>query len=147
MLYTPHFLVGAAIVNTVPNPFISFPLALLSHIVLDKIPHNDFDLKPGFTIKAMMNYDIKHKMFILGGLTMDGLLLISSAIFLFMKYTHPWMILAGGVLGTLPDLIQHILLLFGVPLHDFQQKWQWQIGRKWGFVTYPIVCLLALAFL
>jgi len=42
MLLTPHTLVGLAIAKQVPNPFISAPLALLSHFIGDLIPHWDF---------------------------------------------------------------------------------------------------------
>jgi len=54
MLYTPHFLVGAVILKYIPNPAIGLPLALLSHIALDLIPHNDFDIKPGMTIRDVL---------------------------------------------------------------------------------------------
>lgn len=39
MLETPHVLVGAAIATAIPNPAISIPLALASHVLLDRIPH------------------------------------------------------------------------------------------------------------
>jgi hypothetical protein len=39
VLETPHVAVGAAIATKIPNPLISIPLALASHIVLDRIPH------------------------------------------------------------------------------------------------------------
>ena len=39
MLETPHVAVGAAIAVAIPNPFISIPLALASHLILDQVPH------------------------------------------------------------------------------------------------------------
>ncbi len=39
MLETPHVILGAAIAAKIPNPFISIPLSLMSHFVLDKVPH------------------------------------------------------------------------------------------------------------
>lgn len=39
MLETPHAVVGAAIAARIPNPLISIPLALASHLILDRIPH------------------------------------------------------------------------------------------------------------
>jgi len=39
MLETPHVAVGAAIALKIPNPFISIPLALASHFILDRVPH------------------------------------------------------------------------------------------------------------
>ncbi len=39
MLETPHVAVGAAIASRIPNPFISIPLAFLSHLALERVPH------------------------------------------------------------------------------------------------------------
>lgn len=39
MLELPHTMVGAAIATKIPNPFISLPLALASHFLLDLVPH------------------------------------------------------------------------------------------------------------
>ena len=39
MLETPHVVVGAAIGVSITNPILAIPLALASHIVLDRIPH------------------------------------------------------------------------------------------------------------
>ncbi len=39
MLETPHVAVGAAIAVKVGNPYLALPLALLSHFILDRVPH------------------------------------------------------------------------------------------------------------
>lgn len=39
MLETPHVAVGAAIAMKVGNPYLALPLALISHLVLDRVPH------------------------------------------------------------------------------------------------------------
>jgi len=39
VLETPHVAIGAAIAVNVGNPYLAVPLALLSHFVLDRIPH------------------------------------------------------------------------------------------------------------
>ena len=39
MLETPHVAVGIALATKFPNPWISIPLSLASHFILDKIPH------------------------------------------------------------------------------------------------------------
>lgn len=46
MLLTPHSLTGATIAVLIPNPFISIPLALGSHFILDSIPHWQETLYP-----------------------------------------------------------------------------------------------------
>lgn len=42
MLLTPHTFVGIAVATSIPNKFISVPLAFLLHFVGDKLPHWDF---------------------------------------------------------------------------------------------------------
>lgn len=39
MLELPHTIIGATIATKIPNPFLSIPLAFLTHIPLDLIPH------------------------------------------------------------------------------------------------------------
>lgn len=41
MLYTPHAITGATIAYFVPNPFIAFILAFLSHFLFDVFPHSN----------------------------------------------------------------------------------------------------------
>lgn len=74
MLYTPHFLTGAAIVSLIPNPLIGLPLAFLSHVALDLTPHNDFDLKQGITLKDFFRIERKRRNIIIAALTADYLL-------------------------------------------------------------------------
>lgn len=42
MLLTFHSLAGAAIAKKIKKPYFSWPLALVSHFVLDSLPHWDF---------------------------------------------------------------------------------------------------------
>lgn len=39
MLELPHTIIGATIASKIPNPFISIPLAFLTHLPLDLTPH------------------------------------------------------------------------------------------------------------
>lgn len=39
MLELPHVVIGATIASKIPNPLISLPLAFLSHLLLDLVPH------------------------------------------------------------------------------------------------------------
>lgn len=147
MLYTPHFLTGAAIANLVPNPVIGLPLALVSHLVLDVIPHTDFDLRPGVTIKEMFSYPLQRKMLIFGTMGIDALLMLACALWILFSHQHFWYLLAGGFFGILPDLAEQLLMLVGKPLPGFQNQWQYRVRMRYGFISYPIVCLIALAFL
>ncbi len=46
MIMTPHIAVGAAIGAMIANPVVAIPAALLSHYVLDSIPHWQETLHP-----------------------------------------------------------------------------------------------------
>lgn len=143
MLYTPHFLFGAAILKLVPNPYIGIPLALASHFFLDVTPHNDFDIKPGATMKWILSKENKRRNFMLSFMTIDALLMIFSAYWIFTTIPSPILLLSGGVVGTLPDLLEQSLLLFGISLPGWQDKLQWRVQARYGFISYPIVCIVS----
>lgn len=146
MLYTPHFLTGASILKLIPNPYIGLPLALVSHLMLDLIPHNDFDLKPGITLKEFMKEDPKRRNRIIGVLAGDYLLTGIAVLWLFMTYKNIFLVL-GGTFGVLPDLVEQFLMLFGIPLPGWQDKIQWRVSAKYGFISYPIVSIIAIYLL
>lgn len=146
MLYTPHFLTGAAILKLIPNPLVGLPLAFLSHIILDLTPHNDFDLRPGITLKEFFQFPAKRRNLILTAMGLDYCLTAISFIWLLTRFNNYWL-LAGGVAGVLPDAVEQFLMLFGIALPGWQDKLQWRVSAKYGFISYPAVSLLALAFL
>lgn len=96
MLSTPHLLVGAAIVKAIPNPFISLPLAFLSHFALDTIPHWDGSPKAPFSKKTTIWVIIDY---------IFGL----SLVYLFsVGLQNQYLIWFGAVLATSPDFIMGI---------------------------------------
>ena len=153
MLYTPHFLVGAAILKYIPNPIIGLPAALLSHVVLDLIPHNDFDITPGMTLKDVFLKDQKKRKILLGALVIDGLLLAVYAIWIYLSNWTNWSnllkikMLLGGLVAILPDLIEQSLLVLGKSLPAIQDKFQNRVSAKYGFISYPVVVIIAIWFL
>lgn len=146
MLYTPHFLTGVAIMKLVPDPKIGLPLALLSHFVLDLTPHNDFDLTPGITLREFFAFPKKRLLTILGVMSADYLLAVISFIWVFLTFNN-YYYLGAGVAGVLPDAIEQFLMFFGVALPGWQDKLQWRVSAKYGFISYPIVSLIALLLL
>lgn len=147
MLYTPHFLTGAAIVKLVPNPVIGLPLAFASHILLDLTPHNDFDLKPGVTLKVFFHeFPKKRRNIILAVMGADYLLTAISFVWIVLTYHNYWWVI-GGIVGILPDAIEQFLMIFGVALPGWQDKLQWRVSAKYGFIGYPVVSMIALYLL
>jgi hypothetical protein len=147
MLYLPHFLTGAAILHIVPNPIVGLPLAFVSHIVLDLTPHNDFDLRPGITMKEFL-YDMEkgRRNLILAALMIDYTLTAIAFFWMLFRFHNP-LLLAGGIIGVSPDAFEQLLMLFGKALPGWQDKLQNRVSMKYGFISYPIVSCIALYIL
>ncbi len=147
MLYTPHFLTGAAIAHLVPNPIIALPLAFVSHFALDCIPHTDFDLTPGITLKKLLQYPRLRKLVIFGTMGIDAVLLIVSTVWILSLSPAAFYLLAGGCAGILPDVADQSMLFLGRQLLGFQDKIQWRVRMRYGLISYPLVCLAAIIVL
>lgn len=146
MLYTPHFLTGALIMKYSSNPLTGLAGAFLSHFVLDMMPHNDFGLTPGITLKEFMKMERKRKNLIISAMGMDYILCLSAFIWIFLTFKNWWFNLAG-IAGVLPDLAEQVLMLFGVALPGWQDKLQCRVSAKYGFIYYPVITGLAIYFL
>lgn len=119
MLNSVHVVSAAAIVAIVPDPRISLPLALISHIVLDTVPH--WNWSPGKT-------QLGRVASIADGLTAIGLIGFLA------WYLADWDVVGAGLLSMLPDVIQAPYHFWGwrpAWLHQFiawerkRQKWDW----------------------
>lgn len=142
MLYSPHFLTGAAVLSVVQNPLIGLPVAFASHILLDLTPHNDFDLRPGITLKEFFQMEKKRRNTILIVMGVDYALLIVCFFWLLIAKKSYWLMLGGGA-GVFPDAFEQFLMLLGKKLPGWQDKLQWRVPAKYGFISYPIVSLIA----
>jgi len=91
MTVTNHALTGALVATSVANPIIGLALALLSHFVIDTLPHWDHQVNKNL------------QRFVDVG---DGVLAItlSVAIAWFIA-DHTWVILGGALMGVAPDLM------------------------------------------
>jgi len=105
MLETPHVVLGVAIATKIPNPWVSIPLALASHFVLDKVPHWNPHLytetqksgRPGKVSTAIAIFDI-------------GLSLILGFWFagrVLPDYQKSTIILACCLASVLPDVVKY----------------------------------------
>ncbi|MFA4936997.1 MAG: hypothetical protein WC575_01715 [Patescibacteria group bacterium] len=109
MYLTVHGAAALVVAKAVPNPLLAFFVSLVSHFVLDLIPHGDEHLTDGFalprTIKRLMSAAI-----------IDGVILLFFILIYFT--TTPSISLYTiifSLLGSLlPDLLQAIYALTGV---------------------------------
>ena len=146
MTATNHALTGAVIVAAVSNPVIGLPLALLSHFVLDALPHFGAHTvaQPGKREFSAI-------------LMTDGVLLISLLIVLTVAGKSVdlawWLLPLGGVLGSAPDImwakhyrddIKGDVKQWGVVRKFHKQIQRWE--RSWGWVVEVLwfVCFVVI---
>lgn len=89
-----HTITGAAVGALISNPWIALPAALLSHLVLDIIPH------AGDQNVSKSSARFKIELLIDASLSASFLL----AILILQPYNWP-LLVACGVLGAAPDLL------------------------------------------
>jgi ABC-type arginine transport system permease subunit len=148
VLESPHVAVGAAIATKIPNPFISLPLVLASHIILDRIPHwNPHSYtemqKDGhiskFTTKIALA-DVALSLVI-------GFFIASRSL---PNYNRAIIVLIASFLSVLPDLAKapYFLLHYKKGLIkkwvDFERSLQVEIDPFWGNLTQIIMIAASL---
>jgi len=147
MLATPHTLMGVLIATKVTNPLLAFPLALLSHFVLDLTPHWDF-----FTFRKKITTSIKIKV------VLDFLVALSCGLF-FTARALPNRAQAANIffscfLANLPDGLEAPYIFLGkewpfiMRVIKFQSEHHARLRFPWGLLTQLILvtaCLTLLA--
>ncbi len=139
MLETPHALVGMVLAATIPNPWVSLPLAFLSHFLVDMLPH--------------WNWQPDTRPLSLLGIVLDLILL--EIILARLSFQSPLQLnlAAGAFFAILPDLVEapHIFLGFNnrylKKLYDFQKSIQNRAPVLPGIITQLVlsaICLLIL---
>lgn len=121
MLETPHVAVGAAIAMKVGNPYLALPLALLSHIVLDRIPHWNPHFytemkKYGKPSKQSTTIAVVDSLAALG----LGLAVAASAM---PDTTKVIIVIAGCFLAVLPDQIKTPFFFLKNARNGWLKKW------------------------
>ncbi len=96
MTATAHALVAGAIAQSIPNPFVSVPLAFISHFLMDIIPH--WDLGTDWRGRS------KTKTGLLAiGETVLG---ITLAYFVFAEKVEPQLLLFTIIASEIPDWLE-----------------------------------------
>jgi len=144
MLSTPHLLVGAAIVHSIPNPAISLPAAFASHFVLDAVPHWDGSPEAPFSKK------------VISGVVADYIFGASLVFLITQGDPKQVVVLLGAFLATLPDFImafsRHVRTpLIKLPLIDrfnkYHSRIQTNVRFTHGALASSVAGLAGLAFL
>jgi len=116
-----HALTGAAVAAAINRPVLALPAALLSHFVTDGIPHWDYQFKPHIARRQLV---------------MLADLALSAGLLLFLALAvdaNPWLIIAGGLLGILPDTMWLNFFITGKPSETHKPKHPIHLLRRFHF--------------
>lgn len=150
MTATNHAVMGSIVAVGVANPVIGLPLALLSHFVLDALPHFGAHTvaKPGSKeFSAILKTD--------AFLTVSFLLLVTFAGY--RAGLTWWLLPLGGILGGIPDLmwLKHyhndiegedkhwdIVRRTHKKIQRYELSWGWIIESAWFIATVALLSWL-----
>ncbi|OGY17725.1 MAG: hypothetical protein A2784_01195 [Candidatus Chisholmbacteria bacterium RIFCSPHIGHO2_01_FULL_48_12] len=131
MLAASHALFGAAIATAAPTPAAGFIIALLSHPLLDFVPH--WDLHTRYTHRSRLKL-------IALSLT-DATLGILPGIWLFGHLVPLPILIATMLIAQAPDWLEapyHLLQWHFPPfstVKHLQHLWHHKLGLPWGLIT------------
>ena len=132
-----HATLGAAIGKFIPNPFVAFFAGLLSHILVDKVPH--------FWPKTEKNKNLL--------IVIDAVVTLSFVLLLFLLPIHnKTSIIAGAFGGVLIDIVFVVLAPMYKPLLDSKLRvWhgdrQTHFTNPWYFSVDVAMIMLSLSVL
>lgn len=151
MLETPHTILGATIAAKIPNPLIALPLALLSHLLLDQIPHWNPDL--GGEVRKYGRVSSRSNLIILADVVLSlgfGFWIASQAL---PNLAKAAVIILASFMAVVLDVIEGFHFFLGVEqpllkrLINFQHEHQKRVPFLPGVLTQIFVILLSLYIL
>jgi hypothetical protein len=98
-----HAITGALVAAAINKPAIALPAALASHFAVDAIPHWNYEIKAHIARRQVV---------MLADLALSLALLLSLAL---KVDANPYLIIAGGLLGILPDTMWLRFFITGRP--------------------------------
>ncbi len=140
MILATHVIAGAAIGRLTENPLLAFALGLASHLVLDAIPHWQYELKSKIYSDNVTEEDMALGGKFIGDIARLGLDFFSGIFISILAFagwngfTNPPAALVAGIAGgVLPDALQFAFWKFKhEPLTSIQKFHSW-IHANWDF--------------
>ena len=99
MVALPHAAVGMAVAKLARRPLLAFPLAFLSHVVLDAIPHTNYPWLVGQPSSDLALWGTI-------GLVLDTELSLLLILTIAMPRHDRRLLIGGAVCGVLPDVVE-----------------------------------------
>lgn len=153
MFLTAHTAVALKIAQVAPNPALAFVFGVISHFILDAIPHGDESIGEG--VKEG-NYKKVLMLWILG----DGLFILTMFFSLWWwgKIILDWRLVAAVGGAILPDALQIPRLIYKnppriftyyFPLHDWFHRLheRFKVNLPIGLMLQGIVVLVSITWL
>ncbi|OGH09010.1 MAG: hypothetical protein A2152_01960 [Candidatus Levybacteria bacterium RBG_16_35_6] len=142
MTATSHAIVGSVIAAKVGNPALAVPIALVSHVVLDSIPHWDTatnghgrrNLKTfiktmfDFVISLIVSFLLITLLFPTTNLSYAFFIIITAQLF-------DWL--------TVPYLFFGISF-FSSSVYKFQKLFDRKLDKPWGIITQVVFALIVI---
>jgi len=151
MLEFSHSLAGAFIAYQVPNPAVSLPACLLSHFILDLIPH----WNPSLSDDKKRFGRVSSKTFLI--ILVDsfvGLVLGLTLAYRKLPYLdQSLVVIMGSFLAVLPDLLEMPYFFFCIDnplikkLRKFQSSHQFKVSFWPGIISQIFLTILLLSLI
>lgn len=131
MTATAHALIGGAIAASIASPAVAFPLASISHPILDMIPH--WDLGVGWRKKNKVTFFVESALDLVVGVIL--------AFLIFGGSVDPIYLLSCIFFSEIWDILMMPYLLFNWKIPPFSTAYSWQhkiqsnIKLPWGILT------------
>lgn len=124
MYYTIHAPIGILIAQKTSNLGLIFLLTVISHFLLDIVPHGDIKTEKWLKIK---NYKKRFSIILLADGALSGAIIIF--IFLKIKPENPWPYLIALFASALPDLLWIPVKFKKIPLLNGYRKFHSSFHR------------------
>lgn len=138
MTATAHALAGAALAAKIANPYIGLPAALVSHFLMDLVPHWDFGT----------NWKQKTKRLLWLQSIFDVLLGFGLVLWLFSSRVDPIYLWTMVIFAQLPDWLEVPSLFLGYDkppfswVKDLQTTIHNRLKLPWGLAIQAAVLIL-----
>lgn len=142
MMATPHALVGAIIASQTESPLIGYLAALISHPLLDLIPHWD--------LMTRHSQHQNQKETLVAKSLLDAFVGFSLGLYLFLPQVPLPRLLLTMFLAQLPDWLEapyHVFDWHFPPfstIKQFQHLLHHKIPLPWGLLPQLLILLLAI---
>lgn len=149
MLELPHALLGAAIATSIPNPYVSLPLALASHFITDYVPHWNPHINTELKSQGKISTQSRLIILVDSGLAlMLGTLIAAQSLPNLSRFI---VIMAACFLAVAPDVMEipyYFLGMQNIPwikkLIEFQRSHQWNVKPIWGIITQILIVIFCI---